>query len=81
MSHTLLRQYRIQRRLTCEQMAKRLGIAESTLRSLENGTRPITAENAVEFEGKLDGDVTRHHLRPDLFGERPAKPKRTASAR
>lgn len=66
-SFTVLRAYRQQKGLSAEDFAKQLGIAEPTLRSLENGTRPITAERAKEIELATGGEITRHALRPDLF--------------
>lgn len=69
---SILRTYRQQKGLSAADFAKSLGIAEVTLRSLENGTRVITAERAAEIEDKTGGEITRHDLRPDLFGERAA---------
>jgi transcriptional regulator with XRE-family HTH domain len=67
---TLLRAYRRDKGLSAEEFARDLEIAESTLRSLENGTRPITAEMAVHIEDKTVGGITRQQLRPDLYGSR-----------
>lgn len=63
----MLRSYRQQRGLSTADFAKKLGIAEATLRSLENGTRMITAERAVAIERKTRGELTRGALRPDIF--------------
>lgn len=62
--HALLRESRAKLGLSCKEMAKRLRIPEPTLRSLENGWRPITAERAVELETKLG--IPREEL-CDLF--------------
>jgi DNA-binding transcriptional regulator YdaS (Cro superfamily) len=35
----------------------------------------IPAERAIEIEQATKGRVTRHELRPDIFGAPPAKPK------
>lgn len=48
-----LRQYRRQKRLTCDELGKQLGFAGSTIRSYENGNREIDAELAVRIEDKL----------------------------
>lgn len=64
----LLREYRTKKGLSCEEFAKKLGIAEPTMRSLENGTRSITPERAKEIEEKTGGALTRTALRPDIFG-------------
>jgi transcriptional regulator with XRE-family HTH domain len=63
----VLRGYRVQAGLSPEEFAKKLGVAVPTLRSLENGTRPITPERAKEIEERLDGALTRAQLRPDMF--------------
>lgn len=65
--HQILRDYRVQKGLSPDDFAKQLGIAEPTLRSLENGTRAITAERAKEIEERTDGGLTRVQLRPDIF--------------
>jgi len=66
----LIRSYRKKHGLSCADLAKKLDLAESTLRSIENGTRPITAELAVEIERVTDAVILRRHLRPDLFVRR-----------
>ena len=38
----------------------------------KNATR-VTAERALEIEGATKGQVTRHDLRPDVFGPAPRK--------
>lgn len=67
-----LREFRRKNSLSCKQMAGLLRIAEPTLRSLENGTRKITAERAVEIEAATKQKIMRNDLRPDLFGKRRA---------
>lgn len=77
--HEILRSYRLKQGISPEDFAKQLGVAEPTLRSLENGTRAITPERAVEIEEKTDGALTRHDLREDIFGPAP-KPERKKAA-
>lgn len=60
-----LRAYRIVHGLTCAEVARKLGIAETTVRSFENGSRKVQAELAVEIEAALG--INRALLRPDLF--------------
>lgn len=60
-----LRAYRRANRLSAADVADKLGVAASTLRSWENGTRELSAEMAVKAE-KLFG-INRVSLRPDLF--------------
>lgn len=70
---SLLRSYRLARKLTPAEFAEQLGIPERTLRSLENGWRPITAERAKAIEQKTSGRLTRIDLRPDLFSDLPRR--------
>lgn len=63
---TPLRRYRLRKEMTTKQLADLLGLAESTVRSLENGHRAFTAEQAVHIEQRT-GELTRQQLRPDLF--------------
>lgn len=65
--HKLLRKYREKNQLSCEEVAGKLEIAESTLRSLENGNRPITAEMCKKIEKVTGGAVTRAQLDPAIF--------------
>ena len=63
----VLREYRQKLGLSCEEFAKQLRIAEPTLRSLENGTRKITAERAKEIAERTEQALTIRDLRPDLY--------------
>lgn len=65
----LLREYREKHNISCADMAKKLGVAESTLRSLENGTRTITAEVCRDIEAVTRGEVKRVQIDPDIFGK------------
>lgn len=65
-----LRDYRKKHDLSAAEAAEKVGIAESTWRSYENGNREIDAEVAVHFEKAIK--IPREDIRPDLF-ERPAK--------
>jgi len=60
-----LRRYRLKKKLTTKELALQLKLAESTVRSLENGTRQFTAEQAVRIEGILS--IPRAEMRPDIF--------------
>jgi transcriptional regulator with XRE-family HTH domain len=65
-----LRAYRKANGLTAAEAAGRLGVAASTLRSWENGTRELSAEMAVKAEHIFG--INRVNLRPDLFRRREA---------
>lgn len=49
--------------------AKLLGVSASELCRYENGHRRVAAERAIEFE-RITG-ISRHVLRPDVFGPAP----------
>lgn len=51
--------------LTTAGAAKKLRIAESTLRSYENGNREVSADMAVKMEKALG--IRREMIRPELF--------------
>ena len=67
--HQVLRDYRQKLGLSCAEFARQLGIAEATLRSLENGHRKITAERAKEIAKNTKHRLTVRTLRPDLYQE------------
>jgi len=67
--HNLLREYRERCAISTAEMAQKLGIAESTLRSLENGNRTITAELCRNIEVVTKGAVTRADIDPAIFGQ------------
>ena len=62
---TILREYRKARNLKADDLAAKLGISASLLRSMENGDRETTGEMAVRIEKKIG--IDRVKLRPDLF--------------
>ena len=57
-------------RITQIELADRLGIPEPTARALVNGSRPVTADRALQIEEKIG--IPRETLRPDLFVRRAA---------
>lgn len=60
-----LRDYRKANELSAAEVAKKLGVAESTLRSYENGTREVDGDTAVLIENRLG--IPREDIRSDLF--------------
>ena len=53
------------RGIKAKEIAEKLDIAESTLRSLENGSREVDADWALKIERVLG--IKPKLLRPDLF--------------
>jgi DNA-binding transcriptional regulator YdaS (Cro superfamily) len=49
-------------------LAELLGISDSAV----SQWKKVPYRRAIEIEEKTGGVVTRHDLRPDVFGERPA---------
>jgi predicted transcriptional regulator len=73
-----LRKYRVERGLSCAELAKTLDLAEATVRSYENGNRTISAETAVAIEKRIG--IPRAQIRSDLW-ELPAILKRRPARR
>lgn len=65
-----LRAFRLQKKLSCEDLGKKLNIAATTVRSYENGNRTISGDFALTIEEKLG--IPREQIRPDLFQRVPA---------
>lgn len=65
-----LRQFRRQQKLRAKDVAVKLGVSESTLRSYENGHREVDGDMAVHMEKRLG--IPRGKLRSDLFIKRAA---------
>jgi hypothetical protein len=63
---------------SAEKAAEMAGVTVAMWSRFETGARRIPAERVIEFE-TLTG-VSRHNLRPDVFGEAPKK-KRDAAER
>ena len=48
-------------------LAAKIGYSQAAVNKAKHGINPIAAEMAVKIELALDGYVSRHELRPDLF--------------
>ncbi len=75
---SILRSYRESIGYSTTEFARWLGIPSTTLRSMENGWRPITPHRAKWFEEKTNGALTRAKLVPELFADLPKPKKATA---
>ena len=73
-----LREYREQHSLTQHQLAKLLEVSRGLVSLIESGARPITPENAKEWESKLR--IDRSELCPGVF-KRDDEPKRRQGER
>ena len=69
-AHKLIRPYREANDVSPAELAKRLCIAESTLRSLENGNRKVTPGMAVALERETG--IPRAEFCPEIFNGIPA---------
>lgn len=49
-------------------LAERLGVTQGAVWQWVNGKTRITAERAIEIDLVTGGVVSRHELRPDVFG-------------
>ncbi len=62
-----LKAYRIQHKLTQGQLALVLGVSDAMITHIENGRRPVTPKNAIEWESRIG--LSRALLCPEIFGE------------
>lgn len=67
---TTLHEYRSTNDLTLEGLAAKLGTSPGYLHDLEKGRRKPSPQLANEIE-RITG-ISRHDLRPDIFGPAPA---------
>jgi DNA-binding transcriptional regulator YdaS (Cro superfamily) len=58
--------------ISAAELGRRLNISRAQIHRYLTGRRRITAERAVQIEHVTEGNVTRHELRPDLFGKADA---------
>lgn len=52
-------------------LADAAGVSEPAVRHWANGTRKVQPSKVLVVETATDGVVTRHDLRPDIFGDFP----------
>ena len=65
-----LRAYREKNGLSQQELADLLGVSRGLVSLIETGDRPITPENAKEWESKIS--VPREKLCPDVFRRQAA---------
>jgi DNA-binding transcriptional regulator YdaS (Cro superfamily) len=63
-----------------DEFAKQLGVTQGLVWQWLSARTRITAERALQIETETGGAVTRHELRPDIFGDPPAAKKAKAAA-
>lgn len=61
-------------------MAEALGVTPQAVNQWVTGDRPVPAKHCIAIETACAGKVTRHELRPDVFGESPDSLRRTPAA-
>lgn len=52
-------------------LARQLSISQGLVWQWLNGKQAVTAERCVAIESATEGAITRHDLRPDVFGPTP----------
>lgn len=52
-------------------LADALGVTPQQVNQWVNGDRPVPAKHCLAIEGACSSAVTRHDLRPDVFGPAP----------
>lgn len=58
-------------RVGSSELARRLGCSKQLVSFWRTGRQRITAERAIEIERVTDMVISRHDLRPDIFGPSP----------
>jgi DNA-binding transcriptional regulator YdaS (Cro superfamily) len=59
--------------LSQQEFADRLGVTQGMVWQWVRGRQRITAERALQIEKATAGLVSKHDLRPDVFGAAPKK--------
>lgn len=54
-------------------VARLLGVSQPFASQMSRGVRPLPSTRVLALEAACAGAVTRHELRPDVFGPPPAK--------
>lgn len=52
-------------------LAKAIGVTSEAVRRWRIGIQRVTAERAIDIERVTSRAVTRHALRPDIYGDPP----------
>lgn len=58
--------------LSQEQFAKKVGVSQGLVWQWINGKTKVRAERVAGIEEATNGEITRHDLRSDIFGDRQA---------
>lgn len=58
------------------ELARRIGRAPAFVYQMRSGVRPVPPTLVLTIEAATGGEVTRHDLRPDIFG--PPPPQKAA---
>lgn len=67
-----IRAYLSKHGLSQEEFGKLIGVSQGLVWQWLEGRTRITAERAKEIDEKTGGEVSKHELRPDVFGEVPS---------
>lgn len=61
-------------------LATAAGCSQQLISQLVNGEIGVTAETAQKIDAATNGAVSKHDLRPDIFGKGEAPPTSTVAA-
>lgn len=62
------------------ELARRIGKKQAHIWNWLNRDKCVPAEVAIPIEQATEGKVTRHDLRPDIFGPAPKPARKVANA-
>ncbi|MBP6818316.1 MAG: helix-turn-helix domain-containing protein [Ferrovibrio sp.] len=55
-------------------LSGKIGVPKTTMSSWRTRKKAVPADHCLPIEQATNGQVTRHDLRPDIFGPPPAQP-------
>lgn len=62
------------------ELARRIGKTQAHIWNWLNRDKQVPAEAVIPIESATEGKVSRHDLRPDIFGPAPKPARRVANA-
>jgi DNA-binding transcriptional regulator YdaS (Cro superfamily) len=62
------------------ELATRISVTPQAVNQWVSGLRPVPAKHCIAIETATGGQVTRHDLRPDVFGPPPSNEPHSVAA-
>jgi DNA-binding transcriptional regulator YdaS (Cro superfamily) len=65
----------VKKHKTQTKAAEALGLSQGMISGRLTGRYPFTADAAIDYERRSNGELTRYELLPEVFGAPPSKPQ------